>query len=333
MLNIGRDATVLKVGIAGTGYISQVFVQVASQIPDFQITSVYSRELWKAEKFASDNLIAQSFSDFEDMVSDCDLIYLGIPNHLHCKYAKQVLEKGKTALVEKPLVSNMRELEELLETAGNNQSKFFEISRVPYLPNYKILKNALVDIGTIKMVSLNYSQYSRRYQDLLSGNIPHIFSPEYSGGALMDLGVYGVYLIVGLFSAPAKVRYYANQLSNGIDSSGNLILQYPDMLASLLFAKDSHSMPFITLQGEDGSIQINSNPLRLTPIYCKKNGIETEIGVEQFDSSFVYNIMEVSRVIREKDEKAYEEMLQLSKQVMMVLEQARQYAGIVFDSD
>ena len=42
----------------------------------------------------------------------------------------------------------------------------------------------------------------------------------------MDLNVYNIHFVVGLFGAPNKVEYFAN-IEKGIDTSGVAILEYP----------------------------------------------------------------------------------------------------------
>ena len=55
----------------------------------------------------------------------------------------------------------------------------------------------------------SYAKYSLKMPELLAGNTPNIFSADFSGGALMDLGVYAVYAAIGLIGAPHTARYVA----------------------------------------------------------------------------------------------------------------------------
>ncbi len=75
------------------------------------------------------------------------------------------------------------------------------------------------------MVQCNFSQYSSRYHDFCAGQGLASFDPECAGGALMDLGVYNVSYVVGLFGSPNKVHYAAN-MERGIDTSGVLTMEY-----------------------------------------------------------------------------------------------------------
>ena len=51
-------------------------------------------------------------------------------------------------------------------------------------------KASLADIGDVKIVNINYSQYSSRYDAFKRGEIAPAFNPEMGGGALRDLNVY-----------------------------------------------------------------------------------------------------------------------------------------------
>lgn len=52
----------------------------------------------------------------------------------------------------------------------------------------------------------------------------------------MDLNVYNIHFVVGLFGAPNKVEYFAN-IEKGIDTSGVAILEYQHLKQSVLVLK------------------------------------------------------------------------------------------------
>lgn len=63
-------------------------------------------------------------------------------------------------------------------------------------------------------------KYSSRYDQVLAGEVPNIFSTRFSGGALMDLGVYLVYATIGWFGMPSEVHYFPRKISTGVDGLG-----------------------------------------------------------------------------------------------------------------
>lgn len=72
----------------------------------------------------------------------------------------------------------------------------------------------------------------------------------------MDLNIYNIYFVVGLFGDPKAVHYYPNRHANGIDTSGILILEYPNFVCQCTAAKDSSAHNSAQIIGTEGSILI-----------------------------------------------------------------------------
>ena len=90
---------------------------------------------------------------------------------------------------------------------------------------YNKIKELLPELGDIKIVVSNFSQYSSRYDAFKSGTILPAFDYTKAGGSLMDLNIYNIHFIVGLFGEPKDVHYFPN-IEHNIDTSGILILEY-----------------------------------------------------------------------------------------------------------
>jgi predicted dehydrogenase len=324
----------VNVGILGTGFISEIMVEVAKSVKTFEILGVLSRDIEKAQDFARKNQVELAYSDYGDLLENerFDTIYVALPNSLHFDYAMRAVSAGKSVIVEKPFVSNLDELDELVQAAKENDVYLFELDRVTDGPGLQIIKRHLGEIAPVRMVTINYSQYSRRYDALLAGEIMNVFSDEFSGGALVDLGVYGIHLVTDLFGAPQKVFYCAEKLPNTIDVSGSLTLQYDGMIANLIQSKNSRSDSKMTFQGEKGTLYAEQTPSRI-------NGVELVIPQEEVISMVpevdgtVANLREIARIIEEGDRDRYVEKLEHISVVMEVLVSARESAGIVFQAD
>lgn len=106
-----------------------------------------------------------------------------------------------------------------------------------YIPNTLKIKEMFPQLGDIKIVTANYSQYSSRYDALKKGEVLPAFNQDMSGGALMDLNIYNINLMVTLFGTPKSVNYQAN-IKKGIDTSGILTLDYDSFKCVCIAAKD-----------------------------------------------------------------------------------------------
>ena len=122
-----------------------------------------------------------------------------------------------------------------------------------YLENYNKIRELLPRIGRVKLVQCNFSQYSSRYDAFCAGETPVSFDPECAGGALMDLNVYNISYIVGLFGEPNQVHYLPN-MERGIDTSGILTMEYNSFKAVSMAAKDCGAPARYVIQGTKGYI-------------------------------------------------------------------------------
>lgn len=118
-------------------------------------------------------------------------------------------------ICEKPLASNLREVEQLVACARENQVVLFEAFKSAHLPNFLILQQALPKIGKLRKAFINYCQYSSRYPRYLAGENPNTFNPHFSNGSIMDIGYYCVASTVALFGAPQTVLASATLLDTG----------------------------------------------------------------------------------------------------------------------
>ena len=62
-----------------------------------------------------------------------------------------------------------------------------EAITVPHLPNFRMLPDHLHEIGPLKLVQLNFSQYSSKHKAFLEGKNPNVFNPAFAGGALVAM--------------------------------------------------------------------------------------------------------------------------------------------------
>ena len=137
-------------------------------------------------------------------------MYIAVPNILHVKYTRAALEAGRHVIVEKPMAPTAAQAEELAELARSKKLFLFEAVTTQYQDNYAKLREMLPKVGAVTMVQCNFSQYSSRYDAFCAGDVQPAFDPACAGGALMDLGVYNVSYIVGLFGEPNQAKYTAN---------------------------------------------------------------------------------------------------------------------------
>lgn len=197
------------------------------------------------------------------------------------------------------------------------------------MANYQGIKEASQKIGTLKIIECNYSQYSSRYDAFKEGTILPAFNPKMGGGALMDINIYNIHLVVGLLGKPERVQYYAN-IERDIDTSGMLILDYGDVKVVCIGAKDSEATIRSTIQGTEGSVVVNGPTNTLDSYTIESLSGEKETFDHKDHPHRMYDEFKLfNQVIDTKDMDFVKKQLEHSKIVMEIVEAAILDAGIV----
>ncbi len=326
----------MNIGIAGNGKIVNEMIQAVQNIPDISITAICCRPQSrdKAQVLADKYSIAKIYTDYQEMLNDSslDFIYIAVINSMHYIYAKQALQNGKNVICEKPFTVSAAETNELIALAKENNLFLFEAITIFYSPNFQFIKKILPEIGALRYVQANYSQYSSRYDRYLKKDVAPAFEPKMAGGALYDINIYNLHFIIGLFGEPKDVVYRPNIGFNGIDISGTALLSYDDFNAVCTGAKDSESVSGIIFQGEKGYIELVGAPNECAMVHTHKKGEVTGIhSKERYNHRMVDEFIAFSQLFKAKDYATCYKNLDHSQKVMNILEKARINGNLKFD--
>ena len=324
----------MRLGIAGAGMIVRGLFSFIHEIEGIELEAIASTEksIEKVKQMAKENHVKKAYLNYDELLNDEDIevMYIATPNHLHYQMCKQALEKGKHVICEKPFTSRIEELSQL---AKEKHLFLFEAISTQYLPNVLKIKEKLNELGNIKIVTANYSQYSSRYNAFKEGIIQPAFDYKKSDGALMDLNIYNIHLMVALFGKPLKVNYMAN-IEKNIDTSGIITLDYGNFKAVLIGAKDCKAPIATSIQGDQGciSIQTPANVLRSFKI-LHNDQREEEFDLQGDTHRMVYEFNEFVKMIENKDFDRANEMMEKSLIAMDIATKARIDAGVHFKAD
>lgn len=316
----------MKLAILGTGKIVEEVLPVLKEINGIELSAILStpRSIEKAEQLAELYAISQASSDYDSILAnpDVDTVYVALPNHLHYDYAKKALLAGKHVICEKPFTLTLAEFEDLAKIAEQKNCILLEAITNQYLGNFASIKANLAKLGDIKIVECNYSQYSSRYDAFKRGEIAPAFDPAKGGGALRDLNIYNIHLVVGLFGKPERVQYLAN-MERGVDTSGILIMDYGNFKAACIGAKDCSADIKSTIQGNKGSIAVLGPTNSMPELSLSLNGQSlTMINENSLNHRMHDEFVAFQAIIEHEDMTATKLALDHSHLVMEVLDQA-----------
>lgn len=316
----------MKLALLGTGMIVKEVLPVLQTIDGIELTAILStdRSLPVAQELAANFAMAQATSNYEDILTnpEVDTIYIGTPNHTHYDYARQALLAGKHVICEKPFTLHAHELEDLVAIAEQHQIFLLEAITNQYLGNFTYLKAHLAELGDVKIVTCNYSQYSSRYDAFKRGEIAPAFNPDMGGGALRDLNIYNIHLVVGLFGQPLSATYLPN-MERGVDTSGILTMDYGHFKAVCIGSKDSSAVISSTIQGDRGSLTVNGPTNAMPTVTLSLNGQEALTSDHNSPHHRMHaEFVAFEAMIRTKDHAAAKAQLDHSRAVMQVLDMA-----------
>ena len=326
----------MKIGTIGTGFITDWVLGQMLEYDENEYVAIYSRKEETAQELKQKFHVKKVYTNLDEMYADeeIDTIYVASPNSLHAQHAIKAMRAGKNVICEKPFASNVRECEEMIRVSRETNKFLFEAITTIYTPNYLETKRQLENIGNVRIVQCNMSQYSRKYDAYLEGKNPNVFTSKFSGGALMDLNIYNIHYVVGLFGMPQKVSYYATLNDNGVDLGGVVNMQYPGFVATLTASKNSVGESFGQIQGEKGYLYTNLAVSMMSDLEVHlRSGENQLIDLQQRSGSHYYYTKVMMDVMKENDRQRCDEMLEHTLKIMKIIDMAKESAGIVFDAD
>ncbi len=329
----------LRIATVGSGKIVSLFLKGLKTVPECVHTAIYSRTRARGEEFAAECGLSSDavWTDLEEMAKSqtIDAVYLATPNRFHARQAKILLENGVHVLCEKPATVSPEELRELQTIAQKQHVIFLEAIMAPHQPRFAILQKEVQKLGKLSGAELNFSQYSSRYPAFLRGEHPNIFNREMCAGALMDIGVYDVYLALALFGFPQKVYASAHFLPGGADGAGSAVFTYPWGDCLLNWSKTAQSRAPSEILGDEGTITFSPVSRILEIRRWETDGSSTLLfDKEPHEISLSNEARDFARYILFPEETAeeYVRMCKLSRDGAEMMEEIRRQAGISFDA-
>ena len=323
----------VRLATIGTNFITDWLMEGVQELDDIQLVAVYSRDMEKGKTFAAKYGVEKVYDNYEEMAKDpqIDAVYVASPTYMHYTHSITMINYGKHVLCEKPVCSNREELDLLIEAAKEKQVVFMEAMKNVHSPGFQAIKENLSKIGDVRRATIQYCQYSSRYDKFKNGIIENAFNPKLSNGALMDIGSYCTHFLASLFGAPKKILSDSIFLKNGVDGAGSIIASYEDKQAELLYSKITDSQLPTQIQGEKGCMIIEECPIikKITILY--RNGEKEELEFEARDNPMIFETKDFIQLIEEKN--IDHEFLESSRIEMDISDEVRQQNGIVFPAD
>ena len=180
----------LRIGILGAARIAELAIVKPAHVTGTRLVTVAARDRRRAEAFAAEHGVERAADSYAAVLEDpeVEVVYNPLPNALHGPWNLAAVEAGKHVLSEKPFASTAEEAAEVRAAAQDTGVTVVEGFHYLFHPVMQRLF-ALLDSGELGDL--------QRVDALIAMPEPDDGDPRWSfdlaGGALMDLGCYGLH--------------------------------------------------------------------------------------------------------------------------------------------
>ncbi len=277
-----REPGTMKWGIIGPGKIAHKFAQGLASVKDARLFAVASRSGERAMEFAEQYKIPCWYEGYDNitMNPDVDIIYVSTPHTFHFENTMMCLSNGKPVLCEKPFTITRRQLQKLADTARNKKVFLMEAIWTRFLPTIKKIEE-IRDSGELGQIRAIYADFGFKAPVDFDGRL---YNLKLGGGALLDIGIYPVFLSLLLLGKPAEIKSSAVLAQTGADESCSILFKYDNGSVANLACTFTIDTPIeANIIFEKGRIRINRR------WFAPSSLVVTDQNEKAKEISFMYN--------------------------------------------
>ena len=185
----------LRIGVLGAARIAERGIAVPARDTGSRLVAIAARDPARAEAFARAHGVERVLPSYADVLADPEVeaVYNPLPNVLHGPWNLAAIAAGKHVLSEKPFASDAAEAAEVRDAAHRAGVTVMEGFHHLYHP---VMRRLLELVGSGELGDVVHVEATVAMLPPDAGD-PR-WSLELAGGALMDLGCYGLHALRSL---------------------------------------------------------------------------------------------------------------------------------------
>lgn len=322
----------MKIGILGAGNIASVVAPTIAAVEEAECYAVAARSLERAENFAKQYGFTKAYGSYEELVKDpeVELIYVTTPHSHHYEHMMLCLEHGKAVLCEKAFTMNAKQAKIVAEYAKEHGIYVAEAIWTRYMPSRKLINDVLESgvIGTPSILTANLSY--------IIGDKDRIINPALAGGALLDVGVYGMNFASMHFGDEIERIESSVQLTDtGVDGMESIAIFYKNgRMAVLTHGIYGRSDRKGIIYGDKGYMIVeNINNPRSVSVFDTEDNLVAQYDVPKQISGYEYQFIEAISCIKEGKYESNSMPLADSVHIMELMDGLRKQWGVVYPQE
>ena len=290
----------IKWGIAGLGNIANRFATaVTEHCLHGELYAVAARDHSRAATFANKFGCDKAYGSYEEMANDpsVEAVYIATVHPYHQPLAELFLKNNKHVLVEKPAFTNLDDWLEMKALTKQNGVMLLEAMKTVVFPAYRELQSFLVDNNIqIDSIEASFGNHHDYEPDLF------IFNPDLSGGATLDVGVYGLWFFYDLCRTlgvkPSKPQVEMSCLYEGANVDTDVCFTFSGDISGKISASTVQNLPRSAhLNGPDTKITIHEKWWNPAFIEIEHQGQKSTINCRVKGNGFEFEIDHFSELV------------------------------------
>lgn len=262
----------INIGMVGTGFIADWHYQAFAKLSDAAITAITQDVYGDAAKVAAkqaqikqkaSELNITPYESFDKMVADSslDALILGSINPLHYAQITAGLNAGKHLLVEKPVVTDLKQIDTIAALAREKELVLFPGHNFAYRAAVRQAKEVIASGKLGRIITSSFVSIHTIGDAHAAGW--RAKKALGTGGTLMDSGHHLVYQTLYLLGRPVAVSAFTSKMVRTqmeCEDTAQVSLQYADgsVCSVLQSITSSHgdAASGIRIVGDKGSLAI-----------------------------------------------------------------------------
>ena len=322
----------MKIGVLGAGKISHSTVPAMIALEEVECWAVASRSLEKARAFAEQYGFQKAYGSYEEMLNDpeVELVYVATPHSHHFDHMMLCMEHGKAVLCEKAFTMNAKQARTVMEYAKEHGIFAAEAIWPRYMPSRKLINDVIESgvIGKVNTLTANLSYVIHQ--------VPRIYRPELAGGALLDIGVYGINFALMHFGTDIeRVESSVQMTPSGVDGTETITIFYRDgrmaVLTHSIYARSDRKG---IIHGDKGYIVVeNINNPQSVSVFDTQDQLVAHYDVPKQINGYEYQFAECAKALKEGRTESWSMPLADSVYMMELMDNLRIQWGMVYPQE
>ena len=178
----------LNVGVVGIGYLGSLHARVYSQLKSANLVCICDIDKKRAKKVAKKRRVWY-FPDYRTLFDKVEAVSIVVPTNLHYKIAKEFLNNGIHAFIEKPITNTLEEAQELIDIA-DSKNLILQVGHIErFNPVVRAVEPLVKDARFIECHRAGPYKKKKRVKDV---------------GVVLDLMIHDIDIILSLVKSEVK---------------------------------------------------------------------------------------------------------------------------------